>query len=57
MDFQETNHTAVVCYSLAKVIEVTESERTERRITRTIPEDAYSYKFYFKNKYGVWTHR
>jgi hypothetical protein len=56
MDFRETKHTKAISSALAKVIEVTESEKKEGCITRSVPKDAYSYKLYFKNKYGVWTH-
>ncbi len=57
MDFRETNHPEVICSSLAKIIEVSEAERDACRITRPIPKEAYSYKLYFKNKYGVRAHQ
>lgn len=56
MDFRELREKGVAVSSLSKIIEVTEEERIRGKITRRIPEDAGSYKLYFRNKYGVWTH-
>ena len=43
--------------SLAKYHELTAEEKMSGVITRDIPEDAGFFKVYFKNKYGIWTHR
>lgn len=43
--------------SLVKVEELTEKEKKSGAFTRKIPEEAATFKVYFKNKYGVWTHR
>ena len=45
------------CSPLAKIEELTEEEKRTGVFTREIPEDAYNFKVYFKNKYGVWTHK
>ena len=45
------------CSPLAKLEELTEEEKRTGVFTREIPEDAYNFKVYFKNKYGVWTHK
>ena len=55
MDFREKNPGCTYS-SLCEIIEVTPEEKAKRTITRKIPDIAGSYKLYFKNKYGVWTH-
>ena len=42
--------------ALAKYEVLTEEEKARGVITRKIPEDAGSFKVYYKNAYGVWTH-
>ena len=42
--------------SLAKYEVLTEEEKKSGIITRTIPENAGSFKVYYKNAYGIWTH-
>ena len=42
--------------SLAKYEVLTEQEKKSGVITRTIPSDAGSFKVYYKNAYGIWTH-
>lgn len=44
------------CASLAKVEELTDTEKQTGVFTRAIPEDGAHFKVYFENKYGVWTH-
>lgn len=45
------------CSSLSRLEELSEKEKKAGQYTRDIPEDAGYFKLYFKNKYGVWTHR
>lgn len=42
--------------ALAKYEVLTEEEKESGVITRKIPEDAGSFKVYYKNAYGIWTH-
>ena len=44
------------CASLSKVEELTETEKETGTFIREIPEDAFHFKIYFENAYGVWTH-
>lgn len=44
------------CSSLSKVEELTEEEKENGTFTRRIPDDAASFKVYFENKFGIWTH-
>lgn len=43
--------------SLAKFEELTDDEKKNGVITRTIPSNGENFKVYFKNKYGVWVHQ
>lgn len=45
------------CSSLSRLEELTDEEKRSGEYTRDIPEDAGYFKLYFKNKYGVWSHR
>lgn len=45
-----------ICASLSRVEELTDEEKRNGVITRSIPADAGNFKVYFKNKYGVWVH-
>ena len=42
--------------ALAKYEVLTEEERCRGIITRKIPSDAGSFKVYYRNPYGIWTH-
>ena len=42
--------------ALAKYEVLTEEEKKSGVITRKIPEDAGSFKVYYENAYGIWTH-
>ena len=42
--------------ALAKYEVLTEEEKARGVIIRKIPSDAGSYKVYYKNAYGIWTH-
>jgi len=42
---------------LSRIEELSKEEKRNGRYTRDIPMDAGYFKLYFKNKYGVWTHR
>ncbi len=53
MDFRSNGHSPS---PLAKYEELTEEEKDSGVITRKIPENAGSFKVYYKNEYGVWTH-
>ena len=44
------------CASLAKMEELTDTEKACGVFTREIPEDAANFKVYFENQYGIWTH-
>ncbi len=44
------------CSTLSKVEELTEEEKRKGVFSREIPSDAYNFKVYFENKYGIWTH-
>lgn len=57
MDFRELRAEGVTVSALSRIVEVTDEERKMKKITRPIPSDAGSYKLYFENKYGVFTHR
>lgn len=46
----------VGCASLAKCEELTDEEKQSGSFSRPIPSDAYNFKVYFKNEYGVWVH-
>lgn len=43
--------------SLVKYEELTAEEKRTGVFTREIPENAKSFKVYFRNKYGVWVHQ
>lgn len=43
--------------SLSRYHELTDEEKRLGVITRDIPEDAGYFKVYFKNRYGIWSHR
>ena len=45
------------CAPLSKMEELTEEEKKTGIITRKIPDDANNFKVYFKNQYGIWTHK
>ena len=45
------------CAALSKYEDITDEEKTTGIIERVIPGDAENFKVYFKNPYGVWTHR
>lgn len=58
MDFREATSKAYATYaSLSKYETLTDTEKASGCITRKIPEDAGSFKVYYENKYGVWTHK
>jgi hypothetical protein len=42
--------------ALAKYEVLTEEEKARGVITRKIPSDAGSFKVYYRNSYGIWTH-
>ena len=42
--------------SLVKMHELTDEEKETGVFKREIPSEAYTFKVYFENKYGVWTH-
>ena len=37
--------------------ELSDEEKQSGRFSRVIPENAENFKVYYKNKYGIWTHR
>ena len=39
-----------------KMTRLTEEEKARGVITRKIPSDAGSFKVYYRNTYGIWTH-
>lgn len=45
------------CAALAKYEDLTDEEKVTGIIERAIPDDAENFKVYFKNPYGVWTHK
>ena len=42
--------------SMSQLLMLTEEERKTGTFTREIPADAASFKVYFENRYGFWTH-
>lgn len=58
MDFREaTPHATPNVASLSKYELLTDEEISSGVITRKIPEDAASFKVYYENEYGIWTHQ
>ena len=41
---------------LSRERELTDDEKQSGKFSRPIPSDAYNFKVYFKNTYGVWVH-
>ena len=54
MDFRRRGSTMAPMVSYE---ELTDEERKSGRFSRVIPENAENFKVYYKNKYGIWTHR
>lgn len=56
MDFREMGNGGPAA-SLAKLEKLNRDEIRTGVITRQIPEEGVHFKVYFRNRYGVWTHR
>ena len=57
VDFRVNGGEGATCAALSKYEVLTEEEKESGVITRKIPEDGRNFKVYYKNPYGVWTHR
>ena len=57
MDFRVGGGRGATCAPLAAYEVLTEAEKESGVITRKIPSDGKNFKVYYKNPYGVWTHR
>ena len=57
MDFRIDGGEGATCASLDKYEVLTEEEIRSGVITRKIPADGKNFKVYYKNPYGIWTHR
>jgi hypothetical protein len=57
MDFRVNGGKGATCAALAKYEVLTEEEKKSGMITREIPADGKNFKVYYKNPYGIWTHR
>ncbi len=55
-DFREEENASVVA-ALSKYEELTAEEIKSGTFSRKIPFDGKNFKVYYKNKYGVWTHK
>ena len=56
MDFREVGGGGPAA-ALAKLEKLTPRERESGVFSREIPSDGAHFKVYFRNRYGVWTHR
>ena len=57
VDFRIDGGKGATCAPLTTYEALTEEEKQSGVITRKIPADAKNFKIYYKNPYGIWTHR